>query len=270
MCGALEVSPSGYYAWINRPECRRNREDMRLVLEIKAVHRENRGTYGSPRIHAELKDRQLRHGKKRVARLMRENSIRAKQKKKFKATTDSKHCHPVSPNLLQRNFEADMPDRKWLADITYIPTREGWLYLAAILDLHSKIIVGWSMARRMTKRLVLEALEMAVGRRHPGSGLVHHTDRGSQYACADYQRALRSHGMICSMSRKGDCWDNAPMESWFHTLKTELVNHRDYQTRSQAKADIFDYIEVFYNRSRRHSALGYMTPAQYERIKMAA
>ena len=144
------------------------------------------------------------------------------------------------------------------------------MYLAAILDLHSKIIVGWSMASRMTKRLVLEALEMAVGRRHPEPGLIHHTDRGSQYACGDYQRALRSHGMICSMSRKGDCWDNAPMESWFHTLKTELVNHRDYQTRMQAKADIFEYIEVFYNRSRRHSGLGYMTPAQYEMIKRAA
>ena len=270
MCWVLNISPSAYYAWLRRGESRRVREDRRLLVEIKAIHQENRGVYGSPRIHAELKDRQVHCGKKRIARLMRENGIRAKQKKKFKATTDSKHCHPVSPNLLQRDFEADMPDRKWLADITYIPTREGWLYLAAILDLHSKIIVGWSMASRMNKRLVLEALEMAVGRRCPGPGLIHHTDRGSQYACGDYKRALRSHGMICSMSRKGDCWDNAPMESWFHTLKTELVNHRDYQTRMQAKADIFEYIEVFYNRSRRHSGLGYMTPAQYEMVKMAA
>ena len=270
MCRVLEISSSGYYAWLKRGESRRVREDRRLLVEIKAIHQENRKTYGSPRIHAELKDRQGHCGKKRIARLMRESGIRAKQKKKFKATTDSKHSHPVAPNLLQRNFEAAMPDQKWLADITYIPTREGWLYLAAILDLHSKIIVGWSMASRMTKSLVLEALEMAVGRRHPGPGLIHHTDRGSQYACGDYQRALRSHGMICSMSRKGDCWDNAPMESWFHTLKTELVNHRDYLTRVQAKADIFEYIEVFYNRSRRHSGLGYMTPAQYEMIKRAA
>ena len=153
-----------------------------------------------------------------------------------------------------------MPDRKWLADITYIPTREGWLYLAAIMDLFSRPIVGWSMSRRMTKELVLKALAMAVEHRRPGPGLIHHSDRGSQYACGDYQQALRSHGMICSMSRKGDCWDNAPMESFCHTLKTELVHHRDYQTRNQAKADIFEYIEVFYNRSRRHSALGYMTP----------
>ena len=270
MCRVLEIAPSGYYAWLRRPESRRVREDRRLLVEIKAIHKENRGAYGSPRVHAELKDRQMRHGKKRVARLMRANGIRAKQSKKFKATTNSRHSHPVAPNLLQRNFRADMPDQKWLADITFIPTREGWLYLAAILDLHSKLIVGWSMAGRMNKQLVLDALSMAVDRRKPGPGLTHHSDRGSQYACGEYQRALHSHGMICSMSRKGDCWDNAPMESWFHTLKTELVNHRAYQTRMQAKTDIFEYIEVFYNRSRRHSALGYMTPSQYEMIKMAA
>jgi transposase InsO family protein len=270
MCEALAVSPSGYYAWRNRPECRRKREDGRLLVEIKAIHRENLGAYGSPRIHAELKDRQMHHGRKRVARLMRENGIRAKQKKKFKATTDSKHSYPVAPNLLQRNFETDMPNRKWLADITYIHTREGWLYLAAILDLYSKLIVGWSMASRMNKWLVLEALAMAVEHRKPGPGLIHHSDRGSQYACGDYQRALCSHDVICSMSKKGDCWDNAPMESFFHTLKTELVHHRDYQTRNQAKADIFKYIEVFYNRSRRHSALGYLAPAKYELLKMAA
>lgn len=270
MCGVLGVSPSGYYAWRNRPECRRKREDRRLGLEIKAIHRENRGVYGSPRIHAELKDRQMHHGKKRVARLMRENGIRAKQKKKFKMTTDSKHSYPLAPNLLGRDFSAHSSNQKWLADITYIWTREGWLYLAAIMDLFSRPIVGWSMSRRMTKELVLEALEMAVGRRCPGPGLVHHSDRGSQYACGDYQQTLTDHGMVGSMSRKGDCWDNAPMESFFHTLKTELVHHRDYQTRNQARADIFEYIEVFYNRSRRHSALGYLTPAQYEMLKMAA
>lgn len=200
MCETLEVSPSGFYAWRNRPQCRRKRKDRRLVWEIKAIHRENRGAYGSPRIHAELKHRQMRHDRKRIARLMRGNGIRAKQKKKFKATTDSKHSHPVAPNLLQRNFEADMPDRKWL---------------------------------------VLEALAMAVEHRRPRPGPIHHPDRGSQYACGDYQRALRSHGMICSMSRKGDCRDNAPVGSFFHTLKTELVQHRNYQTRGQAKADIF-------------------------------
>ena len=270
MCEALEVSPSGYYAWRNRPECRRKREDRRLILEIKTVHRQSRGTYGSPRVHADLAAMGLRHGKKRIARLMRENGIRAKQKKKFKVTTDSKHSHPVAPNLLGRDFSASSPNQKWLADITYIWTREGWLYLAAIMDLFSRPIVGWSMSRRMTKELVLEALAMAVEHRRPGPGLIHHSDRGSQYACGDYQGALTDHGMVCSMSRKGDCWDNAPMESFFHTLKTELVHHQDYQTRNQAKADIFEYIEVFYNRSRRHSALGYMTPAQYEMLKMAA
>jgi putative transposase len=270
MCRVLEVSPSGYYAWLRRPESRRVRESRRLLVEIKAIHQEHRGVYGSPRVHVELKARQMHHGKKRVARMMRENGIRAKQSRKFKATTNSKHAYPVAPNRLNRNFEADRPDRKWLADITYIPTREGWLYLAANLDLFSKRIVGWSMAGRMTKKLVLDAVSMAVARRKPGPGLLHHSDRGSQYAGLDYQRALSTHGMICSMSRKGDCWDNAPMESWFHTLKTELVNHRDYQTRRQAKTDIFEYIEAFYNRSRRHSALGYMTPVQYEMIKMAA
>ena len=270
MCRVLKVSASAYYAWRGRPESRRGREDRRLLVEIKAIHQAKRETYGSPRIHAELQALGLRHGEKRVARLMRDNGIRAKQRRKFKATTDSKHSHPVAPNLLERDFEAGASNQKWVADITYIPTREGWLYLAVILDLYSRLVVGWSMADRMTRQLVLDALQMAVGRRCPEPGLLHHSDRGSQYACGDYQKALGDHGMICSMSRKGDCWDNAPMESFFHTLKTELVNHRDYQTRWKAKDDIFEYIEVFYNRSRRHSALGFATPAEYEIIKMAA
>jgi transposase InsO family protein len=270
ICRVLELSPSAYYAWRGRPESRRVRENRRLLLEIKAIHQAKRETYGSPRIHAELQAQGLRLGEKRVARLMRAGGVRAKQKRKFKATTDSRHSHSVAPNLLARDFEAPAPNQKWVADITYIPTREGWLYLAAILDLYSRMIVGWSMAERMNRRLALDALDMAVGRRRPGPGLVHHSDRGSQYACGDYQQALGAHGMICSMSRKGNCWDNAPMESFFHTLKTELVHHRRYQTRGEAKANIFEYIEVFYNRSRRHSALGYLTPAEYEIIKMAA
>lgn len=270
MCRALGVSPSGYYAWRDRPESLRGREDRRLLVEVRAIHRASRGVYGSPRIHAELQAMRMRCGKNRIARLMREHGLRAKQNKRFKATTDSRHSHPVAPNLLGRDFQASEPNRKWLADITYIPTREGWLYLAAVLDLHSRLIVGWSMSGRMTKTLVLDAISMAAARRKPGPGLIHHSDRGTQYACRDYQRALRDHGMVCSMSKKGDCWDNAPMESWFHTLKTELVGHRDYQTRRQAKSDVFEYIESFYNRSRRHSALGYMTPAQYERVKKAA
>ena len=185
------------------------------------------------------------------------------------ADTDSKHSHPVAPNLRARGFAASAPNQKWMADITYIPTREGWLYLAAILDLYSRTVVGWFMYSRMTRRLVLDALDMAVGRRRPGPGLLHHPDRGRQYACGDYQEALTTHGMLGSMSRKGDCWDNAPMESFFHTLKTELVHHRDYQSHWKAKADIFEYIEVFYNRGRIHAILGYLTPEEFERIKLA-
>jgi len=270
ICLILGLWPSAYYAWRRRGESRRVRENRRLVVEIKAIHESSQRTYGSPRIHAELKARGRHHGKNRVARLMRENAIRAKQKRKFKATTDSRHSHPVAANLLQRNFQAAAANQTWLADITCIPTREGWLYLAAILDLHSRIIAGWSMADRMTRTLALDALAMAVGRRNPGPGLVHHSDRGSQYACGDYQQALSSHGMLASMSRKGDCWDNAPMESFFHTLKTELVHHRAYQTRQEARADVFNYIETFYNRTRRHSALGFLAPAEFEMIKMAA
>ncbi|KIX14041.1 IS3 family transposase [Dethiosulfatarculus sandiegensis] len=248
MCRVLEVSPSGYYAWLHRPESQRARENRKLVCEIKAIHKQNRGVYGSPRIHAELKDRKKQVSKNRVARLMSKNNIKAKQKRKYKATTNSKHNHPVSPNLLQRNFGAEAPNQKWLADITFIPTREGWLYLAAILDLYSKMIVGWSMSSRMTEKLVLNALQMAVGRRHPQPGLIHHSDQGCQYASNNYQQKLKSYGMIGSMSRRGNCWDNSPMESWFHSMKTELVMHRDYQTKTQAKADIFEYTEVFYNR----------------------
>ena len=270
MCRVLGVSSSGYYAWLNRPESNRARENRRLVVEIKAIHKQNRGVYGSPRIHAELKDREIHVSENRVARLMRENGIAAKQKQKYKSTTDSNHTLPVAPNIPGRDFEAKNPNQKWLADITYIPTREGWLYLAAILDLYSKLIVGWSMSSRMTKKLVLDALKMAVDRRRPGPGLIHHSDQGRQYASKAYRKKLKVHRMVCSMSRKANCWDNAPMESWFHSLKTELVAHKDYLTRMQAKTDIFEYIEIFYNRSRKHSALGYMNPAQYEIINWAA
>lgn len=270
MCKVLEILPSTYYAWRCRPESRRVREDRRLLVEIKAIHRAKRQIYGSPRIHAELKDLGLPHGVNRVARLMREHGIRAKQKAKFKATTDSRHSLPVAPNLLNRDFKAGAPGRKWVADITYVHTLEGWLYLAIILDLYSRLVVGWSMSGRMTRQLTLDALEMAVRRRKPGPGLIHHSDRGSQYASGDYQKTLQAHKMICSMSRKGDCWDNAPAESFFHTLKTELVRFRLYRTRDEARADIFNYIETFYNRSRRHSALGLISPAQFEAAPLAA
>jgi len=202
--------------------------------------------------------------KKRVARLMKGAEIRSKRRKKYKATTDSKHNHPVAENLLDRDFSVETPDQVWVSDITYIPTEEGWLYLAAVKDLFQKKIVGWSMGERITKELAISALEMAISRRQPPAGLIHHSDRGSQYASGDYQQKLSDHGMLCSMSKKGDPWDNAPMESFFGTLKMELVHHRKYQSRAEARADIFEYIEVFYNRIRLQTALGMKSPEAYE------
>jgi putative transposase len=270
MCRVLEVSPSGFYDWLGRPESARAAEDRALVAKIQAVHGDSRRTYGSPRVHASLKAEGYRIGRKRVARLMRENDIRAKAKRTFQATTDSRHDHPVAPNLLDRQFTVAAPNMVWLADISYIPTREGWLYLAVVLDLHSRQVVGWAMDEEMPQELTLAALDMALKRRRPLPGLMHHSDRGSQYAAKAYQARLAEHGIVCSMSRKGNCWDNAPMESFFHTLKTERVHHRDYQTRAEARRDIFEYIEVFYNRQRRHSTLGYLSPVQFEVMALAA
>ena len=270
MCRVLETSPSGFYDWLRRPESQRAAEDRALIEKIQAVHNESRRTYGSPRVHASLKAAGYRIGRKRVARLMRENDIRAKAKRKFKVTTDSRHDHPVAPNLLDRQFTVAAPNTVWLADISYIWTREGWLYLAVVLDLFSRQVVGWAMDEQMPQELTLAALDMALQRRRPLPGLMHHSDRGSQYAAGAYQKRLAEHGIVCSMSRKGNCWDNAPMESFFHTLKTELVHHRDYLTRDEARRDIFEYIEVFYNRQRRHSTLGYLSPAQFEVTALAA
>ena len=270
MCRVLEASPSGFYDWLRRPESQRAAEDRALIEKIQAVHNESRRTYGSPRVHASLKAEGYRIGRKRVARLMRENDIRAKAKRKFKVTTDSRHDHPVAPNLLDRQFTVEAPNTVWLADISYIWTREGWLYLAVVLDLFSRQVVGWAMDEQMPQELTLAALDMALQRRRPLPGLMHHSDRGSQYAAGAYQKRLAEHGIVCSMSRKGNCWDNAPMESFFHTLKTELVHHRDYLTRDEARRDIFEYIEVFYNRQRRHSTLGYLSPAQFEVTALAA
>ena len=262
MAKALDGSSSGYYSWLKHPESRRKKENKRLEVEIKAVHEAARQTYGSPRIQAELAAKGIFCSRGRVARLMKEQGIRAKQKRKFRVTTDSKHSLPVAPNRIDRRFEAQRPNQAWLADITYIPTREGWLYLAAVLDLHSRKIVGWSMSNRMKRQLVIDALLMAIWQRKP--------DRGSQYCSREYQNLLNRHGIVCSMSRKGDCWDNAPMESFFHTLKTELIHHRNYKTRQEAISDIFNYIEIFYNTKRRHSSLGYKSPAEYELTTMAA
>ena len=240
-----------------------------MVIEIELSHKASDRTYGSPRVHEDLQEQGIRCGRKRVARLMRENGIRAKQARRFKATTDSDHNDPVAPNLLDREFHVDVPDRVWVADLTYIWTREGWLYLAVILDLFSRRVVGWSMSKRITSQLTLEALSVALWSRKPSPGLLHHSDRGSQYTCGDYRDVLDEHGVLCSMSRKGDCWDNAVAESFFKTLKVERVNDRDYWTREEAQTDIIDYIERFYNRKRRHSYLGYVSPVEYELQKAA-
>jgi transposase InsO family protein len=245
-------------------------DDKVLLQEIHAIYQESHNTYGSPRIYRELKRRGRNHGKKRIARLMRKDGLRAKTKRKFKMTTDSKHTFPVAPNLLNREFTPKEPNQVWASDITYIWTAEGWLYLAVVMDLFSRAILGWSMSERMTRSLVIDAFIMAVKRYHPSPGLLHHSDRGSQCASADYQTVLKKYGAICSMSRKGNCWDNAPVESFFSTLKKEHVFHHDYRYRTQARQSIFAYIEQFYNRKRIHSALGYRTPSEMEKFKLAA
>lgn len=262
LCEVLGVSRSAYYAWARRTESARALEDRALASEIQAAHQASRGRYGSPRVHAELRARGHRVARKRVARLMRQLGLAARRKRRFRRTTDSRHAFPIAPNLLARDFTAAAPDRVWLADITYIWTDEGWLYLAAVLDLCTRQVVGWAMAEHLGHELALAALDMAIVRRRPAPGLVHHGDRGVQYAAHRYRARLRAHGMLCSMSRKGDCWDNAPMESFFATLKRELVEDTTYPTREAARADLFHYIEGFYNQRRRHSALGYLTPAQ--------
>ena len=264
MCKVLEVSRSGYYAWRKRPASPTAQRRRRLTAIIKAVHVESRQNYGSPRIFQELRARGESCNVKTVARIMRENDIVAKRRRKFRVTTDSNHNFPVAENLLDRQFTVAMPNQAWVSDITYIPTREGWLYLATLQDLFSRRIVGWSLHERMTRQLVIDALQMAVDRRRPGSGVLCHSDRGSQYASDDYQALLARYGMICSMSRRGNCWDNAVMESFYSTLKTELIYHCDFQTREEARRAIVEYIEMFYNSVRRHSSLGYISPAAYE------
>ena len=270
MCQLLEVSPSGYYAWRGRRESRRRRDEKQLVVAIRAFHKASRGTYGSPRIHKDLEAGGMRCGENRVARLMRKHGVRAKQARKFKATTDSRHDQPVAENLLGQDFEVNKPDTRWVADITYIATRAGWLYLAVILDLYSRRVVGWSTSDRIDRELVIQALKAALWQRQPGPGLMHHSDRGSQYASSDFRQILRSRGIECSMSRKGNCYDNAVAESFFHTLKVECVNDENYRTRGQARTSLFDYIEGFYNTRRRHSTLGYISPVDYEKLSLAA
>ena len=265
MCCVLGVSPAGYYAWRSRPESRRSAANRDLLGDIRRVHRDNCGRYGSPRVHAELQAQGRGASRGRVERLMRHHGIRAIMARPRRVrTTDSRHDLPIAPNLLDRNFIAAAPNRIWLADITYIETDQGWLYLAAVMDLFSRKVVGWAMRDHLRTELPAAALQMAISAQRPGAGLIHHSDRGVQYASADYRNVLRSAGFQASMSRKADCWDNAPMESFFHTLKTELVHHRQYATRAEAQRDIFAYIEGFYNRTRIHSAIGYISPIEME------
>jgi len=265
MCTVLEVSPAGYYAWRWRPESGRSAANRELLTAIRRVHQDSSGRYGSPRVHAALHAQGRGVSRGRIQRLMRRHGIRAIMMPPRRVrTTDSRHALPIAPNLLNRDFTAAAPNRIWLADITYIPTGEGWLYLAAVMDLYSRKIVGWAMRDHLRTELASAALMMAIQRQRPTAGLVHHSDRGVQYASHDYRSALRSASMTASMSRKADCFDNAPMESFFHTLKTELVHRRKYATRAQAKRDIFAFIEGFYNRTRLHSAIGYISPIDME------
>ncbi len=264
LCEVLEVSRSGYYEWCGRPESSRHQEDRRLGEQIKASHEKSRQTYGTRRIQRDLAEIGEQVSRARIGRLMCQQGLEAKARRRFKATTDSRHVLPVAENHLDRNFEVQEPDRVYVGDITYIPTAEGWLYLAVLIDLCSRMVVGWAMSARMTVDLVEDALKMAIWKRRPSKGLMVHHDRGSQYASHRYRQTLNEHRFVLSMSRKGNCWDNAPAESFFKTLKTELVHGTHFQSRDQAKQEIFEYIEVFYNRQRRHSSIEYQAPANYD------
>ncbi len=266
MCEVLGVSASGYYAWRCRPESARAASNQNLLADVRRLHVQHRGRYGSPRIHAALRAEGRGVSRGRIERLMRRHGIRAAAARRFRpVTTDSDHGLPVAPNLLEQRFVASAPNQVWLADLTYVPTDEGWLYLAAVLDLATRKVVGWAMRDHLRTELAAAALVMATQRQRPGPGLIHHSDRGSQYASGEYRKFLAEAGMKASMSRTGNCYDNAPMESFFHTLKVELVHQQRWATRDEARRDLFAYMEGYYNRQRMHSALGYLTPEQAER-----
>ena len=269
MCRVLEVSKTGYYDWGKRCPGVRAASNQALDEHIREVFNQHKGRYGSPRIADELNDRDIPCSENRVARRMQTLALQAVQAKKFKVTTDSEHDKPVAPDLLQQDFSAEEANRKWVSDITYIWTREGWMYLAVVMNLYSRAIIGWSMNRQMTQQLVCDALTMALFRQGFPQGTIIHSDRGSQYCSKKYQQLLQLNKLVCSMSRKGCCYDNAAMESFFHTLKVELVHREVYVTRQQARQNIFEYIETYYNRQRRHSAIGNQIPMQYE-LKMSA
>ena len=264
LCKVMCVSRSGYYSWRNRGPSARDQEREQLIPRVKIIHKKSRSTYGKRRISEELQSEGIPCGDYKAGTLMKLAGVQAKQKKKFKATTDSKHNLPVSPNLLKREFTVVQANMAWVGDITYIWTDEGWLYLAVVIDLYSRRVVGWAINKRMTKQLVMNAILMAVWRRKPAPGLIFHSDRGSQYCSHDFQKLLKTHGIRSSMSRKGDCWDNAVAESFFGTLKSETVFGERFRTRVQAKGNLLDYIEMFYNSQRRHSYLEYLTPMEFE------
>lgn len=264
LCQALEVSPSGYYDWRDRPESVRAKQNRHLATKIALFHKASRGIYGSPRIHRDLVEAGEAVGENRVARLMRVNDIKSRMARKFVVTTDSKNTMQPAPDRLKRHFDIDSPDKAWVSDTTFIPTRQGWLYLAVVIELYSRQVLGWSMGDKNNAQLVQDALTMAVWRRGKVDSVVVHSDQGSTYASGDYQRLLEENKLLCSMSRKGECLDNAVAESFFGTLKTELVDHEDYRSKDEAKKSLFEYIEVFYNRRRRHSYLGYISPVEYE------
>ena len=264
LCHAVEVSRSGYYAWRKSVESERKRRNRRLLEEIREIYDGSRRVYGAPRVFDELRIRGRPCGRHRVARLMQRAGLRARITQRFRVTTRADHRHPTAPNLLGQRFRAARANESWVADITYIPTHEGWLYLAVVIDLFSRRVVGWATSGTMTRALVIDALQMALGRRRAAPGLLHHSDRGSQYASNEYQLLLAREGFVCSMSGRGNCYDNAVAESFFHTLKTELVHRHRYESRSAAHASLFEYIEGFYNRQRKHSALGYKSPIAYE------
>jgi putative transposase len=269
LCATLQVTRSGYYAWRRCPDSRRAQEDRRLLAKIKTAFQASHATYGSPRILIDLREQGETCGKHRVARVMRQQGLVAKHRRKFHVTTDSAHAWPVAANVLDRQFTPTAANQVWVSDITYVPTGEGWLYLATVMDLAFRGIVGWAMSARIDQTLVRDALAAALQQRRPAPGVLHHSDRGSQYASADYQALLAQHAMIPSMSRKGNCWDNAPMESFFHSLKVEWLHEQTFHTRAEARQAIFTFIEVWYNRQRLHSTLGYRSPDAYERLLVA-
>ena len=266
LCKALDTNPSSYYAWQGRPESKHTLENAELIEKIKIIHEKNRQTYGTPRIKVELQELGDQVSRHRIGYLMKKNDLYVLYKRKFRQTTQSKHKRPVCENVLNRQFEAEKPNQKWSTDITYLPTKEGWLYLAVIMDLFSRKVVGWAFDTSLHTNLVMAALQMAEKTRNPETGLLHHSDRGSQYASEIYQQALDRLAAVKSMSRKGNCWDNAVLESFFSTLKTELDLGEARLDRQQTKNEVFEWIEVFYNRQRRHSSLGYLSPAQFENI----